>query len=228
VKYYVYISDSKVDMLAAQVPLGFRERIAAELKVDLKVFSVSLAQVPSEETRYSKVALVARHLDEEGLVGTVDEAAGYVAGVLPMHWGPWIHHDYGHYDPDVPMVWFAGETEQTAVGLAGSMKHLLGETERSLPEGGIYPTFTSFSNFSAILSVLVLEEGGGGSEVEPSETADAISAIRQLTQRGVGAGRTMDIAPQPLEFLARRLFEATGEDGKRVLLGSPIYVAHAD
>ena len=40
-RYYVYVSDSKVDMLYSQMPRGIRDRIAAELKIDLKVISAS-------------------------------------------------------------------------------------------------------------------------------------------------------------------------------------------
>ena len=57
-RYYVYVSDSKVDMLYSQMPSGLRDRIAAELKIDLKVVSVSVSGRRSEETRYSKLQLV--------------------------------------------------------------------------------------------------------------------------------------------------------------------------
>lgn len=36
-KYYIYISDSKVDMLLAQIPHDFKRRVALQFKVDLKV-----------------------------------------------------------------------------------------------------------------------------------------------------------------------------------------------
>jgi hypothetical protein len=39
VKYYLYISDSKVDMLLSQIPHETKKTIAAEFKIDLKLFS---------------------------------------------------------------------------------------------------------------------------------------------------------------------------------------------
>ena len=40
VKYFLYISDAKVDMLFGQVPQKILKRIAAELTIDLKVVSL--------------------------------------------------------------------------------------------------------------------------------------------------------------------------------------------
>ena len=40
-KYYVYVSDAKLDMLSEQVPLPLRQRIAGELKVDVQVFALT-------------------------------------------------------------------------------------------------------------------------------------------------------------------------------------------
>jgi hypothetical protein len=37
-KYYVYISDAKVDMLLPQIPHDARKKIATEIGIDLKVF----------------------------------------------------------------------------------------------------------------------------------------------------------------------------------------------
>jgi hypothetical protein len=38
-KYYVYISDSKVDMLLPQVPGALKQTIAAKLGFDIKILS---------------------------------------------------------------------------------------------------------------------------------------------------------------------------------------------
>jgi hypothetical protein len=39
-KSYVYISDTKLDMLSAQIPPPLRKRIAIDVSVDLKLFSI--------------------------------------------------------------------------------------------------------------------------------------------------------------------------------------------
>lgn len=231
VKYYVYVSDTKVDMIAAQVPRDFRRRIAAELKLDLKVFSISLAQAPSEETRYSKVALVTRHLEEEGHVRSIDDPGEFFGGILPMHWGPFVHHGGHDYVDGWPMVWFGGETETTTLGLAGSRRHVIGEEASSLPDTPGF-RFTSYSGHSAVLDILVADQKGR----ETSETGAAGAAgpddyrplVVLATKAALKAVKADGIPAPRLEFVARRLFQGVDEGGKSVLLGSPIYVAYAD
>ncbi|MCI0689871.1 MAG: hypothetical protein L0Y54_21920 [Sporichthyaceae bacterium] len=58
-KYYLYVSDRKVDMLFDQIPRRLRRRLAAEAKVDLKVASVTLTSAHDDHTRYSKLACLA-------------------------------------------------------------------------------------------------------------------------------------------------------------------------
>jgi hypothetical protein len=41
-KYYVYVSRTKVDMLVSQIPPKISQRIAAELDIDLKLIQVKL------------------------------------------------------------------------------------------------------------------------------------------------------------------------------------------
>ena len=41
-RYYLYISDTKLDMLRAQIPVNKLKAIAVGLKIDLKLLSVSL------------------------------------------------------------------------------------------------------------------------------------------------------------------------------------------
>ena len=36
-KYYIYISDAKVNMLLAQIPHNIKKKVATEFKIDLKV-----------------------------------------------------------------------------------------------------------------------------------------------------------------------------------------------
>ena len=65
-RYLVYLSDSKIEMLLDQMPVSLRKEMASELKVDLKLLSVKLsrpATLASAATRLSKLAVVERHLD---------------------------------------------------------------------------------------------------------------------------------------------------------------------
>jgi hypothetical protein len=86
-RYYLYVSDSKLDMLAGQIPRGRLDGLAAELQIDLKVISVSLREAPSDETRYSKLALVEAHLQEQESIGPVDAPSAYFDGTFAFATG---------------------------------------------------------------------------------------------------------------------------------------------
>jgi len=67
-KYYIYISDAKVDMLYPQIPKPILKRIASSLNIDLKLFGAELnigaKSNSSDETRYAKVKLVSEYIEK--------------------------------------------------------------------------------------------------------------------------------------------------------------------
>lgn len=129
-RYYLYVSDTKLDMLFEQIDPALRRRISAEAKVDLKLASLTLrrADAPSA-ARLAKLQLVERYIDKHHHVGTIKEPGReYFRGSMPMQWG-WLNHGY---DPDSPTggrdtVFFRGRDSSHVVVLAGSRRHVLGE-----------------------------------------------------------------------------------------------------
>ena len=102
-KYYVYVSDSKVDMLLSQIPHEVKKKIAAEFKFDLKLLSVSRkSETESEENRFSRLDAVVTFIRQYGNLGSSDEPDEYIQDELLMRWGP-----YGS-DPKSPLVYFGG------------------------------------------------------------------------------------------------------------------------
>ena len=55
IKDYIYISDTKVDMLFAQIPKNILKKITAELNISVGMVSISLKERQSEQTRFDKV-----------------------------------------------------------------------------------------------------------------------------------------------------------------------------
>jgi hypothetical protein len=109
-KYYVYISDSKVNMLYAQGGPGTVARRDSIAKLD---------------------ALLA-DLARGGRIGTIDEPKEYFAGAMPMRWGPCAFPSVPQLTPS-PLVYFGGATETTVVGLGGSAKHVIGAVGSAMP-----------------------------------------------------------------------------------------------
>lgn len=67
-KYYIYISDTKVDMLYPQIPQPILKKIASSLSIDLKFLGAELSVAgksnPSDETRYAKVRIVSEYIEK--------------------------------------------------------------------------------------------------------------------------------------------------------------------
>ena len=91
-KYYLYVSDAKVDMLIAQIPHDTRQRIANEFKIDLKIVSASRkTDRTAGDNRFARLETVVGYIREYGNVGSVDEPDEYIEGSLRMQraLSPW-------------------------------------------------------------------------------------------------------------------------------------------
>jgi len=216
-KYYLYVSDAKVDMLYLQIDKSLLKKIAAELSVDLKLlgagFGATIKQNQSEETRYSKLKLVVKYIEKHLNVGWVDAPATYFKGSLPMGWG--LLHGTTRYDPNpqpqAPFaVYFGGSTERTAFGMVGSAHHLIG-LRSDAPKSNIHLYYTTNEMLKALSEDRSL----------PSEELNELGFLIPE------ANHTLGKPNQYLEFLAKTYLYKNG-DQQSYLLGSPIYVAFAD
>ena len=96
-KYYLYVSRTKIEMLAGQIS-------------------------SAQGSIFQALGSVVRHLDGEGLIGACDQPRAYFRGVMDMHFG-----DVSFYRGGGRMVLFSGLTEKgTRVGLVGSTAHVVG------------------------------------------------------------------------------------------------------
>lgn len=238
-RYYLYISDSKIDMLFGQIPQRLRRRLAAELTIDLKLVSATLAPSRTDETRYSKTDLVVHYLERHAEVGSVDYPQQYFRGTLPMRWG----------QATPRMVYFGGETARTVFGLGGSMRHVLGAREAN---GATSPDASVPD--SKIETGYYYGPGSGAPEIVSAldQLVAAVDEKSPLSKMG-STERAIVITTQKmsghkyaLEFLAKRLISSSMDYRRRqeiarnfagsnefmlpqhVLLGTPIYVAQAD
>ena len=222
-KYYIYISDAKVDMLFPQVPHDIKKKVALEFKMDLKLLSASRkTETETEDNRIARLETVVDFIRQYGDVGSVDDPGEYVADCLTMRWG-----SYGDSLEDSPVVYFGGTTEKTIVGLGGSMKHLLGSAVESHPH--------SYSARPFLMKYLVKDlqirlpdedEQLLQARCECEPQFDPIWAVDLATTQMKGP-------EQRVEFLAKRLAcgpairsitKASTRD-RNVLLATPIYVA---
>jgi hypothetical protein len=217
-KYYLYISDAKIDMLLSQIDPGPLRKLATELGIDLKLISVKRVSEPSaSDRRTAQLELVVQHLLKFGDVGSVAEPGQFFTGLLPMRWGPFPA------ESSSSLVFFGGRVEGTTVGLGGSVNHLLGSIPDAKQHG------ITVSHMPPMLDAL-----GVNADLEDEYVADAVDAD---LGRGDGTALatvhnaviSMRWPAQNVEFVAKRLLH--GDDprsGQPVLLGSPLYVALVD
>lgn len=205
ITYYLYISDTKVDMIFSQIPSQVREKISAELKIDLKLLSVTLGSSSAPLNRYSKTHFVASYLRKAVHVGTIDLPEEYFFGEIPMRWGVLGNR----------LVYFQGSNLSTIVGLGGSKHHIVGE-QRALEIPNEKPWSTSTGG--AILNQLcqvTLEERAEADKFNFYKIIEATKLLKGPINK--------------LEFLAKKLFYQYDEKRNQyLLLGSPIYVALKD
>lgn len=213
-RYYVYISDVKVDMLLSQIDAGFDRRRTTEVGADLKFVSLKRSVESATADRVTRLERVLRYLDGSGDVGTVEVPGPYVKGRLPMRWGP-------SATGQASLVYFGGSTERTIVGLGGASGHVLGASAAALTTGGdqVFAPSTMPGLLSGLATALAADRN--------TMPADALASVHL-------ANRQLRGVEQEVEFVARRLShgpspypELDVHEGMTVLLGSPLFVALA-
>ena len=228
-RYYVYISDSKVDMLLPQIPHDTKRKIATEFKLDIKIFGAARrTETETEEDRIFRLETVAEHIYTNEDVGTPDQPATYFAGTLPMRWGPFGLQRFGaDRDEKSPIVYFAGSTGQTLVGLGGSSKHVIGNVGPSNPTdwlGSVAPIL-----FQLLMRNATNEEHELNDDDDENGTPNLYILGRKMT----ASFQEMGGPDQRLEFLAKKMLAGETMSDRRdgepfLILGTPLYVALAE
>jgi hypothetical protein len=215
-RYYIYISDSKLDMLFDQIDQNLLKQISAEVRVDLKLLSVTLRNAKDPAPgRMDKLRIVEHFIDKHHHVGTIENPGHeYFRGQMNMRWG-WLGEDG---------VWFQGSQADGShcVGLAGSRHHVLGELRTSS-----YGT----STLPSIVRALERIDSGQAS----SDMAQAELPAGWLSRIFWGdlpnSLHSTFFQSQNLGFLAVPLLDIQAplrHVGKaHVVLGTPVYLAMA-
>lgn len=222
-RYYLYISDSKVDMLLPQIDPALTQRRSAEVSVNLKIFGVKRGTDLAGANRIARLERVVRHLEDHGDLGSVDAPGQFFWGLLPMQW-----RLLGGADGPA-LVFLGGRTERTVVGLGGSRKHLLGSDSEPPLDSGF-----AASLMPSLLTGLATDPEI--SELLGAETTSSLDEADAAALRAVRWSVTNLRGPaQQVEFIAKRLLygpsphpDRDPHNGMSVLLGSPLYVALVD
>jgi hypothetical protein len=223
-RYHVYVSDAKLDMLYEQVPTPLRKRLAAEVKVDLKLISITVKEAENKEpVRLGRLAVVERFIDEQFEVGTISAPAAYFRGTMDMRQGTFQES----------IVLFYGRRGGDTVALGGSLWHLIGGKR---PENEVQ-AYSAGPALWVALAELISADPEGAEWVRrerenPSGGSEESAAVHDPPEAvlGIVDWLELDGPIQRVEFLARRLvsdrFDARENRGSElpagcVTLGTP-------
>jgi hypothetical protein len=236
-RYYIYVSDTKIDQLFAQVPAKLLKRLTVEASVNLKVVQFTLKQNPVDENRFSRLRVVERFIVSHGGVGTIDEPGPWLQGSIKVRWGllpgrapreaapppsPGVSH------PDSHVVFFVGKSRSTILGMGGSAHHVLGATPETPGERELY----------SVGSVpIVLSEHLERASRQPVDLwdVDPIGPVLSPIPLTVSLGlvhrtwKNANVPQQTVSFLAKRLTEEHDLEGiPAAVLATPLFVAQVD
>lgn len=213
-RYYLYISDSKIDMLLPQIDPAFDAKRGSEIGVKLSVLSLKKTAEHAGNDRTARLDRVIRHLHDHGDLGSIDEPGQFFWGLLPMQWG--------QFPGATSLAFTGGRSDRTVVGLGGSARHLVGSVPNVDHQDQAWSQLPPMleglaSDLEDELVVDAAEQAGS-----PLDRADttALATVSHAVGRLTGPA-------QNLEFVAKRLLHGDF-DGARVLLGSPVYIALVD
>jgi len=237
-KYYIYISDAKVDMLFPQVPHDIKKKVATEIGIDIKLLTAKRkVESETEENRISRLETVLSFIREYSNVGSVDEPDEYFGGSMPLRF---------LYPVEVwSGIYLSGHTEKTMLGLSGSLKHMLGfgfpiPNDAMLPSNAVWilhwlkkldVTKTSLEElFNPRLNLPANESTKPPSNLDLKLVAGLESLRDDL---GFSIYENVDFVAKRLSFqrATPRALGFQDEDHApfhQILLGSPLYLAKAD
>jgi hypothetical protein len=207
-KFYIYISDAKVDNIYPDIPQNIWDKISVELKVGLPILNAVIKKKDDDEAqktaRRKRLKKVTNYIKKKLPVGSINDPKKYFEGTLPMRRG---------YPDKTKVVLFTGETDKTVLALSGSPHHMLD----ARLESGVDPSCISTEAVNIFKAIAEAARIPVTSDIIKGN----IPQVRQLIQ-GINGPQ------QNYEFLAFRVHDQKSvSGGHNLLLGTPIYIALA-
>ena len=211
-RYYVYISDSKLEMLYEQVPMRNRESIAAELNINFGLIQTKFQSETVANARHQKIQMVQKYLGKK--VGSIGDGKPYAHGVAKVAWGPLEEY------PEV--VYFGGNSNSCQLALVGSYGNCVGVSSSGSPNG--------YSSSSYIVGLLARRHALPNNRYAKLTSLSA-DELQEHARSAVAEANICSIVPNTtIEFLARTSVrpQSPNGSGECVYIGSPIFIAERD
>lgn len=212
-RYFLYLSATKIDMLYPQIPPAFFDGAEAELKVNLGVISTGVkSRSPDRPTELSaRASAIESHLSSEKVIGTIDKPRSWIKGNCPMLWG--VVEEYAS-----DIAFFGGKTEETTVALLGARDSIIGQPiVAESKHDPFYYTLKFFNHLVAnAASAKPDDHTRSNAFGDDPPYCSYKEAVNIATKALDSPGQIM----QNLEFLALVLHHQ-----ENLIVGTPLYVA---
>lgn len=213
-KYLLYRSDQKVDMLLPQIPASARKEMEAGFEINFGVFkgSYKLKQHTLDEPTKRLLALV-HYIKGFETVGSVDAPESWVSGVHEV--------SFVNVENNDQLVFFAGSSLKSEFLLGGAAHHLVSRS----PTENIKIGWSFLPDLLRGLSLAFKDESRHGIEVSPESIGDRTEwwDLVNTAQKFV-SGPHMKV-----EFLSKKLLYGQHLPNRpHALLATPLYVALTD
>ncbi|MGW0394899.1 DUF7019 family protein [Streptomyces sp. NPDC003042] len=210
-RYYEYVSETKVQMLFDQIPPKLLSKLAAEAKIHLEILALSVQKAQAEATLYSRLELVEEYLDRNYEITWMTEPDSWFRGELNLRTATYQEVD-GQVGGPLFMV---GQAGRTLVALIGSSHHLIG----GRPKEAIGGSSSTLPSLFRLLRREAPEEPLNVQGYEPdyqaSESVSAMydvvgfartssSALRCTWRSGTTDQRKLRSGPLPILWATRR------------------------
>jgi len=231
VRYYLYVSDSKVNMLFPQIPRDLKRDSAAEQNVPGSDRSMIETSTAFESERIYRLETVTSFIRQNYDVGSVNEPKEYIAGTHELYWGHLHKSMSTRRDYEDPLVLFNGHIGNTGLLMCGSSKHMIGQIK---PRESGHSSSSVPDVIRSLMKEIVIDE----KPVDSLNLGNCIESQEETKFPYVGNEHALDLvcesrtqmggASQKLEFLAKILLQGIAPKyDAHCILASPIYVSLA-
>lgn len=214
-RYFHYVSDSKVEMLSQQLQ-SRKSALNAEIGINVGVINGKIGVDHSMlDDRITRLEKVESHLRKNDLVGTIESPKRWIEGTATAI--------ATRVNEDSKAVFYFIRTEHVYLAIGGSVGNLISaHPDRKLPFGASYAGWliNSLAEIDRFPDLFFLDDKRLAEYAECGVSGDHPWSVMIFNQCAHRRATTFNF---PIRFLAHRILEDSYR-GKRVILASPLYV----
>lgn len=229
-KYYTYVSDTKIEMLYQQVQSSEQLKKEATFGFDIKLLKGQVKEsrgIP--ENRFTKLESIIKQLKKSESIGGLEDKKPYILMKGLLTWGTFEDFDHER-DSESPITYWGTVRQNAVVGFAGSKHNLLGQQangyahSHSLTPAIVNWIYKNLNEPFPELGVQRARKNGSRFHSHDLTEYDVANAIYLASTQISGQESNF-------ELLAKVLHDSEWPEGfrhrhiNRVVLGTPLYVA---